>query len=48
VRPASTSLPTHGLGRRGVGAGLTIVADGNAATTERLERVPDGDPGIRV
>jgi urocanate hydratase len=38
----------HGLGGRGVSAGLTIVADGNPATTERLKRVLDGDPGIGV
>ncbi|MBV8836752.1 MAG: urocanate hydratase [Alphaproteobacteria bacterium] len=38
----------HGLGGRGVSAGLTIVADGNAATAERLKRVLDGDPGIGV
>jgi urocanate hydratase len=36
----------HGLGGRGVSAGLTIVADGNPATSERLKRVLDGDPGI--
>ena len=28
--------------------GLTIVADGNPATAERLKRVLDGDPGIGV
>jgi urocanate hydratase len=38
----------HGLGGRGVSAGLTIVADGNPATSERLKRVLDGDPGIGV
>ena len=38
----------HGLGGRGVSAGLTIVADGNPATAERLKRVLDGDPGIGV
>jgi urocanate hydratase len=38
----------HGLGGRGVSAGLTIVADGNPATAERLRRVLDGDPGIGV
>jgi urocanate hydratase len=38
----------HGLGGRGVSAGVTIVADGNAATAERLKRVLDGDPGIGV
>jgi len=38
----------HGLGGRGVSAGVTIVADGNPATAERLKRVLDGDPGIGV
>jgi urocanate hydratase len=38
----------HGLGGRGVSAGLTIVADGDSATAERLKRVLDGDPGIGV
>jgi urocanate hydratase len=38
----------HGLGGRGVSAGLTIVADGNLATADRLKRVLDGDPGIGV
>ncbi len=38
----------HGLGGRGVSAGLTIVADGAPATAERLKRVLDGDPGIGV
>jgi urocanate hydratase len=38
----------HGLGGRGVSAGLTIVADGHPATAERLKRVLDGDPGIGV
>lgn len=38
----------HGLGGRGVSAGLTIVADGNPATAERMKRVLDGDPGIGV
>ncbi len=38
----------HGLGSRGVSAGVTIVADGNPATAERLKRVLDGDPGIGV
>jgi urocanate hydratase len=38
----------HGLGGRGVGAGVTIVADGNPPTAERLKRVLDGDPGIGV
>jgi urocanate hydratase len=28
--------------------GLTIVADGNAGTTDRFERVPKRDPGIGV
>ncbi len=38
----------HGLGSRGVSAGLTIVADGRPETAERLQRVLDGDPGIGV
>jgi urocanate hydratase len=38
----------HGLGSRGVSAGVTIVADGDPATAERLKRVLDGDPGIGV
>jgi len=38
----------HGLGGHGVSAGVTIVADGNPATAERLKRVLDGDPGIGV
>jgi urocanate hydratase len=38
----------HGLGSRGVSAGVTIVADGHAATADRLKRVLDGDPGIGV
>ncbi len=38
----------HGLGGRGVSAGVTIIADGNPATAERLKRVLDGDPGIGV
>jgi urocanate hydratase len=38
----------HGGGGRGVSAGVTIVADGNPATAERLKRVLDGDPGIGV
>jgi urocanate hydratase len=38
----------HGLGGRGVSAGLTIIADGKEATAERLKRVLDGDPGIGV
>ena len=38
----------HGLGGRGVSAGVTIVADGNPATAERLKRVLDGDPGLGV
>jgi urocanate hydratase len=38
----------HGLGGRGVSAGVTIVADGNPATAERMKRVLDGDPGIGV
>jgi len=38
----------HGLGSRGVSAGVTIIADGNPATAARLQRVLDGDPGIGV
>jgi urocanate hydratase len=38
----------HGIGSRGVSAGVTVIADGNAATAERLQRVLDGDPGIGV
>jgi urocanate hydratase len=38
----------HGLGGRGVSAGVTIVADGDPTTAERLSRVLDGDPGIGV
>jgi urocanate hydratase len=38
----------HGLGSRGVSAGVTIVADGHTATADRLRRVLDGDPGIGV
>jgi urocanate hydratase len=38
----------HGLGSRGVSAGVTMIADGNPATAERLTRVLDGDPGIGV
>jgi urocanate hydratase len=38
----------HGLGSRGVSAGVTIVADGDPATAERLKRVLDGDPGIGI
>lgn len=38
----------HGLGGRGISAGLTIVADGKPETAERLKRVLDGDPGIGV
>jgi urocanate hydratase len=41
-------VAVHGLGGRGVSAGVTIVADGNPATSERLKRVLDGDPGIGV
>ena len=41
-------VAVHGLGSRGVSAGVTIVADGNPATAERLTRVLDGDPGIGV
>jgi urocanate hydratase len=38
----------HGLGSRGVSAGVTIVADGTPAAAERLKRVLDNDPGIGV
>jgi urocanate hydratase len=38
----------HGLGSRGVSAGVTIIADGDPATAARLQRVLDGDPGIGV
>ena len=38
----------HGLGSRGVSAGVTVIADGNPATATRLQRVLDGDPGIGV
>ena len=38
----------HGLGSRGVSAGVTVIADGNSATAARLLRVLDGDPGIGV
>jgi len=38
----------HGLGSRGVSAGVTVIADGNSATATRLQRVLDGDPGIGV
>jgi len=38
----------HGLGSRGVSAGVTVIADGNPATAARLQRVLDGDPGIGV
>jgi urocanate hydratase len=38
----------HGLGSKGVSAGMTIVADGDPATADRLRRVLDGDPGIGV
>lgn len=38
----------HGLGGKGVSAGVTIVADGDPATAERLKRVLDGDPGIGI
>ena len=38
----------HGLGGKGVSAGVTIVADGNPATADRLQRVLDGDPGIGI
>ena len=38
----------HGLGSRGVSAGVTIIADGAPATAERLKRVLDGDPGIGI
>jgi urocanate hydratase len=38
----------HGLGGRGVSAGVTVVADGTASAAERLRRVLDGDTGIGV
>jgi len=38
----------HGLGSRGVSAGVTVIADGSSATAVRLQRVLDGDPGIGV
>jgi len=38
----------HGLGGRGVSAGVTVIADGTASAAERLKRVLDGDPGIGV
>jgi urocanate hydratase len=38
----------HGLGSRGVSAGVTVIADGDSATAARLQRVLDGDPGIGV
>src|ERR1700755_3064559 len=38
----------HGLGSRGVSAGVTMIADGNPATAERIKRVLDGDPRIGV
>jgi urocanate hydratase len=41
-------VAVHGLGSRGVSAGVTIIADGMPATAERLKRVLDGDPGIGV
>jgi urocanate hydratase len=38
----------HAQGERGVSAGVTIVADGDPDTEERLKRVLDGDPGIGI
>jgi urocanate hydratase len=38
----------HGVGSRGVSAGVTVIADGAPATNERLQRVLDGDTGIGV
>ena len=38
----------HGLGGRGVSAGVTVVADGTTSAAERLRRVLDGDTGIGV
>jgi urocanate hydratase len=38
----------HGLGGRGVSAGVTVVADGTDSAAERLRRVLDGDTGIGV
>ena len=44
ARSGADLVAVHGLGGRGVSAGVTIVADGNPATAERLKRVLDGDP----
>jgi urocanate hydratase len=41
-------VAVHGNSSRGVSAGVTMVADGNPATAERLKRVLDGDVGIGV
>jgi urocanate hydratase len=38
----------HGLGGRGVSAGVTVVADGTPSAAERLRRVLDADTGIGV
>jgi urocanate hydratase len=38
----------HGLGSRGVSAGVTVIADGTEPAAERLKRVLDGDTGIGV
>lgn len=38
----------HGLGARGVSAGVTVIADGTEDAATRLVRVLDGDTGIGV
>ncbi|QIE57987.1 urocanate hydratase [Pikeienuella piscinae] len=38
----------HGLGGRGVSAGVTVIADGTEDAAARLTRVLDGDTGIGV
>lgn len=38
----------HGLGDRGVSAGVTVIADGTEDAAARLVRVLDGDTGIGV
>jgi urocanate hydratase len=38
----------HGLGARGVSAGVTVIADGTEDAAARLVRVLDGDTGIGV
>lgn len=47
-RVGADLVAVHGLGSRGLSAGVTIVADGKPVTAERLKRVLDGDPGIGV